>query len=106
MSLPETLTPTGPADSSAQTAQVVAVLDGVRGTFHPGTRLFAAHRRDIRAALAHADIDEQNAAYAVVAETLHTAEVYEADGMYAFLPTWDLLLTRVKRPGSPTGDGC
>lgn len=77
--------------------RALAVLTEVQGTFHPGTRLFAAHRRDIAAALAAAGIAEDSDAHARVTETLRTAEAYEADGMYAFVPTWDLLLARVRR---------
>lgn len=102
MSLPQTHDTT--LASPRPPGDVLAVLEQVRGAFHPGTRLFAAHRRNITAAIEQAGLSEDSPTHACIALTLSTAETYEADGMYAFLPTWDLLLTRVARLGSSDGD--
>ena len=84
--------------------QALAVLEDILGPANGGTRLFAAHRRAIVAALARAGITPDSPVQSTVAETLAVAEAYEADGMYAFMPTWDLLLSRVVRLAHPSGD--
>lgn len=81
----------------AQIQNALAVLARVQDTFHPGRLLWAAERRAIAAALAGAGIVEGSAVHECVSQTLRTAHTYESDGMYAFLPTWDLLLSRVGR---------
>lgn len=88
---------------SSPAARALAVLADVQGPFHPGTRLFAAHRRDIVAALTQAGFDPDGDVFACVNQTLATAEAYEADGMLAFIPNWGLLVTRVARLDQPTG---
>jgi hypothetical protein len=90
--------------SRTEPEQALAVLEDILGPANGGTRLFAAHRRDIIAALAQAGIAPDSPVHTTVAETLAVAEAYEADGMYAFMPTWDLLLSRVFRLAHPSGD--
>lgn len=88
-----------------QIERALAVLADVQEAFRPGTLLWAAERRAIVAALVEAGIVEGGAVHECVGQTLRTAHTYETDGMYAFLPTWTLLLSRVSRLNdTPTPD--
>lgn len=81
---------------SKQVARTLVVLNQVRKGF-PQRRLYAGHRIAIRSALTDAGIDVGSEVGQCVETTLNTAERYEADGMFAVGPTWDLLLNRVTR---------
>lgn len=103
MTLPDTSTAAaaeGAADASGGTADVKQALDVLRGVLdrhNPTTRLFAAHRRDISTALDAAGITADTAVRSCIEETLTVAKAYEDDGMFAVMPNWDLLLSRVAR---------
>ena len=84
-------------EASQEVQQALRVLRNVRSDFNPATRLFEAHRRDIARALDDAGLGAEATVRRSIDETLATAATYEADGMYAFMPTWDLLLSRVAR---------
>lgn len=88
-------------EAQQEAKQALTVLRDVQGSFNSATRLFEAHRRDIALALDETGLSADAAVRQSINETLTTAAAYEADGMYAVMPTWDLLLSRVARLTRP-----